>query len=146
MTYKDLSSAVKVIRRQLPLVAGGVGAVTCLAAFLLNRSVLSAFLALALGLIIATITGFTLKQGSLNSSLQMVFLGVDYLLKVVLVITTLLVARRVEALDQHVLGISLAVSILVQSYIQARILTRIQAPILTPPQASENLGYQTETD
>lgn len=146
MKYRNLAEAVAVIRKQLPLVAVVVGVLTGVVALILQRSLISAGLALGLGVLLALITGFTLKQGNANPGMQMAFLGLDYLVKVIILISTLLIARKVAVLDQHVLGISLAVSILGQSFVQARNLARIQAPILTPVKDAQIMNQHEESN
>ncbi|MDO5060429.1 MAG: hypothetical protein Q4D73_02220 [Actinomycetaceae bacterium] len=145
MSTPELTKAVVRVKKLLPLAALAVGAAGILVTLILQKSLLTAALAGGIGLVLALISGWTLTIVARNSQLQMAALGLDYLVKVAILIGSLLIARNVESLDQRVMGLILVVSILVQATLQVRILLAVKGPVVEPQQAVHDVNRESDS-
>lgn len=145
MSTPELTKAVFRVKKLLPLAAIAVGVVGILVTFVLQKSLLTAVIAGVIGLVLALISGWTLTIMVRNSQLQMGALGLDYLLKVAILIGSLLIARNVESLDQRVMGLILVVSILVQATLQVRILLAVKGPVVEPKPAVHDVNRESDS-
>lgn len=145
MSAPELTKAVFRVKKLLPLAAIAVGVVGILVTFVLQKSLLTAVIAGVIGLVLALISGWTLTIMVRNSQLQMGALGLDYLLKVAILIGSLLIARNVESLDQRVMGLILVVSILVQATLQVRILLAVKGPVVEPKPAVHDVNRESDS-
>lgn len=145
MSTPELTKAVFRVKKLLPLAAVAVGAVGILVTLVLQKSLLTAVIAGVIGLVLALISGWTLIIMVRNSQLQMGALGLDYLLKVAILIGSLLIARNVESLDQRVMGLILVVSILVQATLQVRILLAVKGPVVEPKSAVHDVNRESDS-
>lgn len=145
MSTPELTKAVFRVKKLLPLAAVAVGAVGILVTLVLQKSLLTAVIAGVIGLVLALISGWTLTIMVRNSQLQMGALGLDYLLKVAILIGSLLIARNVESLDQRVMGLILVVSILVQATLQVRILLAVKGPVVEPKPAVHDVNRESDS-
>lgn len=145
MSTPELTKAVFRVKKLLPLAAVAVGAVGILVTLVLQKSLLTAVIAGVIGLVLALISGWTLTIMVRNSQLQMGALGLDYLLKVAILIGSLLIARNVESLDQRVMGLVLVVSILVQATLQVRILLAVKGPVVEPKSAVHDVKRESDS-
>lgn len=145
MSTPELTKAVFRVKKLLPLAAVAVGAVGILVTLVLQKSLLTAVIAGVIGLVLALISGWTLTIMVRNSQLQMGALGLDYLLKVAILIGSLLIARNVESLDQRVMGLILVVSILVQATLQVRILLAVKGPVVEPKSAVHDVNRESDS-
>lgn len=145
MSTPELTKAVFRVKKLLPLAAVAVGVVGILVTLVLQKSLLTAVIAGVIGLVLALISGWTLTIMVRNSQLQMGALGLDYLLKVAILIGSLLIARNVESLDQRVMGLILVVSILVQATLQVRILLAVKGPVVEPKSAVHDVNRESDS-
>lgn len=145
MSTPELTKAVFRVKKLLPLAAVAVGVVGILVTLVLQKSLLTAVIAGVIGLVLALISGWTLTIMVRNSQLQMGALGLDYLLKVAILIGSLLIARNVESLDQRVMGLILVVSILVQATLQVRILLAVKGPVVEPKPAVHDVNRESDS-
>lgn len=145
MSFSQFTAAVARIKKLLPLAALAVAGIAVVVVAAIQKSVTTAAVAGGVGLVLALITGWTLSLVAKNQSLQLAAVGVDYLAKVVLLIGSLLLARNVSWLDQRVMGLVLVASILVQGYLQIRIMQGIRGPVVDPKSPVHDVNEETDS-
>ncbi|EEH63857.1 hypothetical protein HMPREF0044_0876 [Gleimia coleocanis DSM 15436] len=144
MTTNNLSGAVLKLGKLLPMVAAGVLGVSLPVAWLFEKSVVSALVGGGVGLILAFVTATTLRYGVKKRDFQAAFIGIDYLLKAILLIGTLLIAKHVVGLDNRIVALVLVLSILLQSFVQVRALTNLSGPVVEPIRDAHNVANESE--
>ena len=112
-----------------------------LAAWLAGEPGLKAVgLAAAAGVAILLVTIATHLFTIKNPDLMMAGMGADFILKLVVILVTLAIARKLEGLDAMTIFLTMLAIILVQTITFPVAITRARVPLLDPPETAETTG------
>ncbi|MCS4484093.1 hypothetical protein NXS08_01120 [Gleimia sp. 6138-11-ORH1] len=145
MSSLKLLAAVERLKKILPLAAVLIGALSMLITWGLEKSVLTALIATGIGIVLALLSGWTLTLVARNSSLQLLAVGADYLIKIVILISSVLIVQNVSGLDRRVMGLILVANILVQAALQVRILMQVKGPVVEPNLRVHDVNKETDS-
>lgn len=107
------------VRRRLAYAFVGIAVVTCVVGFLLpGRPLLSALLGIVgAGLLLAT-SAYTMNRMVTTEGMAVGWVAIDYLVKVIVVIGSLLLSKYVSVFDPVAVAVALVLAILATSAIQ----------------------------